>query len=481
MTFKFLSLASTGTEPLKSADIRSHRAVRRRDAGRETPPPPFRAVINKSESRLTKSLQWSGEQFIGSLISGIRERRQQQRQQQQKYQICDVSLFFFVFFVVISLFFFFTSFTSDSAIAIRFEQLRRRRRRLWKLRKPKKKNDNKEKGEGKKWIEKNDNEKKNKIETTERQNVDQSAFPFIEMRRWLSLSLSLSLSIAAFLSGSFIHRFIMALRQTLFFFVFLGSLPQTKSGHGIGPRLSARVGRFCFLSALSRFSFVFVLFLLLFPPMADLPTTMSDRFRDRVRGDDDDRTVRPSPTNRNSKLGLVLWLSSPNRLSIKATRLTGWSSDRSAVVVAAVVVPWSFWFFFIRFSASDSSGFFGHWFIYETAADDGVSLLNRVALVAGLINVSRFYIGHGSKSRRRDSRRFLCPLFCWWRFCFVSFFFWSSQNQVRGVSHGLCCSFFFACVARFFFFSASEGETFFPAKRKKFKKKETKIHERRAH
>ena len=160
MTFKFLSLASTGTEPLKSADIRSHRAVRRRDAGRETPPPPFRAVINKSESRLTKSLQWSGEQFIGSLISGIRERRQQQRQQQQKYQICDVSLFFFVFFVVISLFFFFTSFTSDSAIAIRFEQLRRRRRRLWKLRKPKKKNDNKEKGEGKKWIEKNDNEKK---------------------------------------------------------------------------------------------------------------------------------------------------------------------------------------------------------------------------------------------------------------------------------------------------------------------------------
>ena len=38
------------------------------------------------------------------------------------------------------------------------------------------------------------------------------------MRRWLSLSLSLSLSIAAFLSGSFIHRFIMALRQTLFFF-----------------------------------------------------------------------------------------------------------------------------------------------------------------------------------------------------------------------------------------------------------------------
>ena len=192
MTFKFLSLASTGTEPLKSADIRSHRAVRRRDAGRETPPPPFRAVINKSESRLTKSLQWSGEQFIGSLISGIRERRQQQRQQQQKYQICDVSLFFFCFFRChFPFLFFFTSFTSDSAIAIRFEQLRRRRRRLWKLRKPKKKNDNKEKGEGKKWIEKNDNEKKNRNHrTTKRRPV---RVPF-HRNAPLALSLSLSLS-----------------------------------------------------------------------------------------------------------------------------------------------------------------------------------------------------------------------------------------------------------------------------------------------
>ena len=111
-------------------------------------------------------------------------------------------------------------------------------------------------------------------------------------------------------------------------------------------------------------------------------------------------------------------------------------------------MPWSFWFFFIRFSASDSSGFFGHWFIYETAADDGVSLLNRVALVAGLINVSRFYIGHGSKSRRRDSRRFLCPLFCWWRFCFVSFFFLVfSKSSSGGFPRPLLFFFFRVCRA----------------------------------
>ena len=100
-------------------------------------------------------------------------------------------LVFFCFFRCHFPFFFFTSFTSDSAIAIRFEQLRRRRRRLWKLRKPKKKNDNKEKGEGKKWIEKNDNEKKNRNHrTTKRRPV---RVPF-HRNAPLALSLSLSLS-----------------------------------------------------------------------------------------------------------------------------------------------------------------------------------------------------------------------------------------------------------------------------------------------